>query len=131
MRNFDPIPLSRPNPAPAATPEREPVPDDRRRSPRFEVSGACRIVVFDGIDAQGAAGSVRDVSREGIRIRSSLRALPGMKAQVFLAHSSILGEVRHCTPATDGAFDLGIRIEAVSGEDVISPDLMAQLAREK
>ena len=54
-----------------------------------------------------------------------------MQAQVFLAGSTILGEVRHCTPATDGGYDLGIRIEAVSGEHVIDPDFMPAPEHEK
>ena len=87
---------------------------ERRRSPRFPATGPCRLVVFDGVEYQRAAATVRDISATGIGITSAMFVFPGMKAHVILRSAAIIGEVRHCRRNEQGTYEIGIKIEAAS-----------------
>ena len=84
---------------------------ERRFLPRFAASGPCRLSVFDGVDHLQGEGVLRDVSANGLGVRSSLHCLPGMTIQVFIGADIVLGEVRHCTPNSEGTYDIGMLIE--------------------
>lgn len=97
--------------------------EERRNSSRSSVSWPCRIIVSDGLESQRACGTVSEVSREGMLVRTSIYSVPGVLAQVLLAGSSVLGEVRHCTRVSDDCYDIGIFIQAVSGAPVSAADV--------
>jgi len=86
---------------------------ERRRLPRFKAAGPCRVSVFDGVENLRGAGVLRDVSAEGIGVRTAVHCLPGMTIQIFVGQDIIMGEVRHCTPNSAGTYDVGVLIETV------------------
>ncbi len=111
MRQLDgEIEANRPECRDASVPPRR---LERRQSPRFPASGSCRLSVYDGVQQCKGTGVLRNVSTEGIGIRTNLRCLPGMTIQVLTSSQILLGEVRHCTPNDVGTFDVGVLILSV------------------
>jgi len=60
----------------------EPAPGERRQEPRFVASGPCYLVLSGGAMQACARGSILDVSRNGLRVRSRIEALPAMNIEV-------------------------------------------------
>ena|SRR5581483_8184045 len=88
---------------------------ERRREPRFTVSGPCYLVWSDGLSEKCACGIIQDLSASGLRVRMRLRAGAGDKIHVFVGdREMVTGEVRHCTQNADGSSDIGILITSTS-----------------
>src|SRR5579884_2106697 len=81
---------------------------ERRLAPRFPTSAPCRLSVFDGVDHLRGAGILRDVSVQGLGIRTELHCLPGMTVEILIGNEVILGEIRHCTSNEAGTYDVGV-----------------------
>jgi len=96
-------------------------PEERREEPRFAAGGRCYLVLSGGSMQACARGSILDASRNGLRVRSRIEALPGMNIEVFL-HERVLvrGTVRHCSQSPDGNYDLGVRIEQKLNDDLFA-----------
>lgn len=63
------------------------------------------------------SGRIVDISKHGIKMRTSIGFFPGSKLQLFLKEVVIVGEVRYCKPTTPG-FEHGILIEETFGGSI-------------
>jgi hypothetical protein len=93
---------------------------DRRREPRFPAS----VPVEVEIQKHGLPriqGIVFEVSRSGLRLELPLAVEEGVCVKIYVKNVVLVGEIRHCQPATTG-FHAGIFVR-----DVSSPDKFDQL----
>jgi len=86
---------------------------NRRREPRLAVTGPCYLVWSEDNHEVCSCGTIQDMSVNGMRVRTRLRAGVGANIDVFLGERTrIIGEVRHCTVNEDGSCDIGILIRS-------------------
>src|SRR5579884_2404371 len=84
---------------------------ERRREPRFAVSGPCYLVWSDDGNEVCACGTIQDMSFNGLRVRTRPQAAQGDEIHVFIGdHHMAVGEVRYCIANADGGCDIGILI---------------------
>lgn len=82
---------------------------EKRREHRVPFNSPGRMQSFSPFSPAKFRVHVMDVSRNGLKIRTPQFVARGAMVQVIIEEAIILGEVRHCTPAT-GEFDMGIQI---------------------
>jgi hypothetical protein len=56
---------------------------------------------------------ILDVSKDGLRVASSVPLEPGATVHIRLAKSAVIAEVRHCTAGPDG-FQAGLQLDSVT-----------------
>jgi hypothetical protein len=84
---------------------------DRRAEARYPCADPCEVI----LPATGgrSTGTVRDISRSGLRIESSMPISKGMEIEIVLPKQVVIfGEVRHCR-GLDGGYQVGVRIREV------------------
>jgi hypothetical protein len=88
-------------------------PTDRRREPRYPTNDPAKIRSLEAWDDPVRfAGTVLDVSRNGMRVEV-MKSLPiGIRVEVILIKASVFGEIRYCRRVSL-AYHVGIAIEDV------------------
>lgn len=91
---------------------------EHRAEPRFD----CVVSVL-GASATSFTGTARDVSRSGLRLRTTVPIEVGRQLHLDFELSAgrveAVGEVRRVTSVEDGSFELGIRFVRIA-EDCVA-----------
>ena len=87
---------------------------ENRCEQRFEVNQGVTVRVL-GVSEPIIQASVLDVSATGMRLRSGLPVACGALVEIGLACTIAQGVIRRCHP-TQGSFELGIQVSAITAE---------------
>jgi|SRR5579871_2874530 len=85
---------------------------ERRQEARYNCADPCEIRVEPGA-RERVPGTVRDVSRSGLRLEITVPVLKGSFIEVMLPKEVVIfGEVRYCRPGS-GTYQVGVQIQEV------------------
>ena len=90
--------------------------EDLRTEPRFQVDDPVRILVLSVPDFAPLDGTVSNISKSGIALRSDSAIPSGCAVKLEFSATVVLGEVRHCKRSDDG-YSAGVQIESVFFRD--------------
>jgi len=83
---------------------------ERRREPRYPCNDPVEIRIVPG-DGSRVAGTLKDISRSGLRIEIGVPVLKSAEIEIFLSTQlSVTGRVRHCR-RVGAKYQAGILIE--------------------
>lgn len=81
---------------------------ERRTEPRFTASDFSKIIASESGAPYWA--NVMDVSRSGLRLRTSAMLAPQTAVTLYMRDMSLEGRVCYCAPNEEGSFDVGVLI---------------------
>lgn len=85
-------------------------PFDQRKEPRYPSAGEAEITPLGEGPSEPIPGTVIDVSKSGLRVRSLRSFRVGSRLRVRFGEMLAFAVVRWCQPC-DGGYDFGMRIE--------------------
>jgi len=85
---------------------------DKRKEPRYPTNDAVEVCILDP-NYQRVAGTIHDISRNGLRIEVPLPITTGARLEIILRDRAIIfGVARYCRHSIAGYY-IGVLIEDV------------------
>jgi hypothetical protein len=82
---------------------------ERRQEKRYETK-TCDVVILTAEPEMTCRGSIVDVSRSGLRIRSDCKLAANSTVTLRFGGTVVAGRIVYCSLNQDGTFDSGVRI---------------------
>ncbi len=86
--------------------------DEKRHERRFNTEEPISLQALSPFSIERYPGKLADVSRNGMKIRTLVRAESGTLLKISLKNVIAFGEVRYCRKLEDG-FDCGVQLSQV------------------
>jgi hypothetical protein len=90
-------------------PRKEVAEAERRKEKRYETVNCAAVISVDYPEVN-CAGSIVDISRSGLRVRSDRRLGVQSIVIVRFGGTTVAGRILYCMRNQDGTFDSGVRI---------------------
>jgi hypothetical protein len=88
------------------------VEDEKRNEHRYKTEEAVSLQALSPFSIERYPGKLADVSRNGMKIQTLVRAESGTLLKISLKNVIAFGEVRYCRKLEDG-FDCGVQLSQV------------------
>jgi hypothetical protein len=80
-----------------------------RSEPRFSAGDRASFQELSPLSLDRQTVEIVDISKNGVGILAPRAALPGTIVQIRIKNTVELGEVRHCSPAGERGYRMGLR----------------------